>query len=585
METGKISKRAILVGLLGTAVVTTVIFSPHFATNDDTAIRDILSGAYTGTPSGHCIQLLYPLGALIAGLYGLIPGVPWFGALLFVFQWMSLAVISLCLYKAAKRTETPKASDDLKEAAGKPDKADPGSGRAEPLLSKALPWFCGLITVLGALLFYRELVFVQYTTTAGLLMAAAISIALAGGSGALAASLAVISFNLRSEMMLFLLPFLGLALLYKLNKSKESAKGAAGTIGALVLLMAVSIAGDSLAYGSAEWRQFRQLFDARTDIYDYYGVPAYEDSPDIYAKLGLSGTDYELLKNYNIDLSDKIDADTMTGLSEYAAKNRPLRPARQLYEAVYAYVYRFTHGQEAVYDLLALSLYVAIFITAVPGSKELAFALLTGALRTALWIFLLYRGRVPERITHPLYMAELIFLAMLLFAGKRRSRLRGILPVIIIVGALINVTALSQEYGAALEKNSEWEAIRLYCEENSDNLYYMDVYSTVAYTERIFGDVAGGDPVFRNFDTAGGWRVKSPLTEQRYAHLGKASGERFAKDFDFIYNPGTGLYPTEDPVTDDENLAYMERTLDGGISGIDLISADISPFRIVRIRK
>lgn len=57
-------------------------FDFYYDLNDDVLIKDILSGVYSGTPDGHTMQLLYPLGALLALLYrGL--SIPVFGAFCF----------------------------------------------------------------------------------------------------------------------------------------------------------------------------------------------------------------------------------------------------------------------------------------------------------------------------------------------------------------------------------------------------------------------------------------------------------------------------------------------------------------------
>lgn len=47
--------------------------------NDDTVMRDLLCGSYTGTPEGRNIQMLYPVGALISLFYRIFPKVPWYG--------------------------------------------------------------------------------------------------------------------------------------------------------------------------------------------------------------------------------------------------------------------------------------------------------------------------------------------------------------------------------------------------------------------------------------------------------------------------------------------------------------------------
>ena len=40
-----------------------------YAINDDINMRDIASGAYTGTPDGHLIFMLYPMGFVLKSLY------------------------------------------------------------------------------------------------------------------------------------------------------------------------------------------------------------------------------------------------------------------------------------------------------------------------------------------------------------------------------------------------------------------------------------------------------------------------------------------------------------------------------------
>ena len=46
-----------------------VFFDYYFDLNDDVLMKDILSGAYTGTPAGHNIQMLYPISAMISLFY------------------------------------------------------------------------------------------------------------------------------------------------------------------------------------------------------------------------------------------------------------------------------------------------------------------------------------------------------------------------------------------------------------------------------------------------------------------------------------------------------------------------------------
>ena len=49
-------------------IIPSVLFDFYYDLNDDTAIKDIISGTYTGIPSGYCIQMLYPLSFIRCGL-------------------------------------------------------------------------------------------------------------------------------------------------------------------------------------------------------------------------------------------------------------------------------------------------------------------------------------------------------------------------------------------------------------------------------------------------------------------------------------------------------------------------------------
>ena len=57
-------------------ILLTCLFGYHYELNDDIMIKDLLSGSYTGTPSGYCIQILYPLGVIVAFFYRIFRMLP-----------------------------------------------------------------------------------------------------------------------------------------------------------------------------------------------------------------------------------------------------------------------------------------------------------------------------------------------------------------------------------------------------------------------------------------------------------------------------------------------------------------------------
>ena len=79
-------------------------FDFFYDLNDDVLIKDILSGAYTGTPSGYNNQMMYPISVLIAVMYRLIPSVPWYGVMLMTGLAISVIIIVYRLLYYSKNT-------------------------------------------------------------------------------------------------------------------------------------------------------------------------------------------------------------------------------------------------------------------------------------------------------------------------------------------------------------------------------------------------------------------------------------------------------------------------------------------------
>ena len=138
---GRLWKILIFMGIMVACLA--IRFDFYYDLNDDTAIRDILSGRYTGEPSGYCIQMLYPLGWLIAAAYRAIRKISWYGLFLCACQFGVLALIAWRLLSVTKKV-----------------------------------WLQVILLILEGVLAFglmgRELVILQYSVTSGLCMAGAV---------------------------------------------------------------------------------------------------------------------------------------------------------------------------------------------------------------------------------------------------------------------------------------------------------------------------------------------------------------------------------------------------------------------------
>ena len=557
----------------------------YFDLNDDVLIRDILSGVYTGEPEALTAQLLWPLSALLAGLYRVLPDVPVFGA----FLWLCQAGSIFLILKRSLDAVSGSAAPGKIRAAG----TFSVSGSLKKLCLSLLE------TLLIAACLLYHLVFVQYTVTAGLLATAAIFTFLTvrerESERAVtfwlrclpAALLFWLAFCLRSEMGLLLLPLAGVGGIWKwaaraMRGPVFTGRNAASFLGLFGLILAGVLAcfgADRLACSDPEWQEFEALFDARTQVYDFYdaSLRSFEENREFYEGLGLTEAQCELLVNYNYGADDAIDAQVMEQIAAYGRKTRGAF-MHSLSEGVWLYVQRLKNNRSIVPDdqlpWLALEggfaalLLAAAFVRwraarkqkrqerdggnerewkdrkAFPKESGILWKLLLlGAVRSGLWMYLILRERVPERISHPLYFCELVMLAWLFLdtvcgmrqisgqqsSGWQTSGPEGLPVRVIRIAALVLSLAavviwLPQEAertDAEYARREQGNAVNLAAlsRYRQENLYLADVMSTVDFSEKLFTEkIRPG-----NYDLLGGWMCKSPHSEKKLAAFGYES--------------------------------------------------------------
>ena len=554
--------KKLLVSRLGKILLFTILFVVGLAVtfdfyydlNDDTTIKDIISGAYTGTPSGYSVQMLFPLSFCISLCYRAIPGISWYGLFLCVCQFGAWVLIAWRVTEMLKK-------------------------QWQQILALCFE----MLLFLGILI--RQLVIVQYSVTSGICMATAIFLYITCEEKELPRQylrqnivpvlLVVLSFMIRTEMCMMLLSFLLLAGVCKwIEQEKiftvQNVKRYFYLIGAALFGMAVALAMDKLSITASSereaWQSFQDFFDERTSLYDFYGIPSYEEHLTFYEGIGLSEESYTLLQNYNFSLDESIDehlledivqyqenlakmGDNLTVTAGFVSKN-------SLSEAIWLYKEQLLHAPNGVYVYLLLAAYISYVLLACKRKKsgwhwKIVFLLV---IRSILWIYLFMVDRVLDRITCPLLIAELVvLLAWIVQEGIQNKQKRiwssgvySLLGVCALLVLYVNVQKLQTEYNARERVNSRWEALLAYCAEHEDSYYAVDVYSStsyegVAYSEKIYKNV---DNTYRNFDICGGWLSKSPLMYEKLDKMQFATLEETLiaeEDAYFVVSPEKDL--------------------------------------------
>ena len=516
-------------------VLAGIFFDFYYDLNDDVLIKDILSGAYTGTPDAHSIQMLYPISFIISLFYKIIPTLPWLAIFL-------CGAHGLCFYLIAKRS-----LDFVKN-----------------IRSKLLLLVVEATLILT--LFLWELVMVQYTVTAALLAACACFLVFTSEKKdkasefwkkqAGAVLLVLLAFNVRSEMLLFMCPFIAFTGIVKWAKeeevfAKENVKKYMGLIGMILAGMMVSIVVDTVAYSSQDWKIFRDFFDARTRVYDYTWYPSYEEAEEFYRELGVTPARQELIDNYNFGLDESIDAELLWTIADYADTTGVKESfASQLKNAIGNYKWRTFNEVDSPYNFLVFIAYgMVLALAVVCKDKTVIWKIpLLFVFRSVSWMYVIWADRVPARISHPLYIIEFVILCAWMFSYVRsekivdaesvetigktestgsteskaeaksmRNPMRSLVMAAILLGvyAIIHLPAAWQNVNAEMQRRENVNAAMIeldaYVKQNPDNYYYIDVYSSVSFSEKMFKEV---DNRQKNYDILGGWASGSPLQKQ-----------------------------------------------------------------------
>lgn len=530
------NKIAAIVFLLAMMFIISIGFDYYYDLNDDVVMKDILSGAYTGTPDGHNIQMLYPVSLLISFCYKIVRSVPWYGIFLCACHYGCFYLIanrSLCFAK------TMRAKVSMLMAQG--------------------------FLIFG--FFLWELVFAQYTVTCTLLAATAVFLFYTTKDGLcpkdflkeniVGIILVMLAFYIRTEMLLLVMPFICLAGILKWSKEKcifckESFQKYLLVFGCMLCTMAVGYGVNTAAYHDSEWQEFYEFFDNRTTIYDYLGVPDYKEHKAFYDNAEISESEWMLFDNYNFGLSEEIDAYFLADMITYSKENitAAVPVVQRIKTAAYDYYYRTTHATDFPFNVLVLAAYVGVIALAIKQKdKTYIWKIpLFFAVRSVSWFYIQYGQRAPIRITHSLYLIEFLLLCACILTAcvKEKHTVKKIYMAAFLCFGLIfipfSVKNVFDESKRREAVNAEMQALGEYTSEQADSFYFLDVFSSVKYSEKMFRQV---DNEIANIDIMGGWANKSPLTKEKLSHFGIATTEEALLTRDNVYFVSYADKPTE----------------------------------------
>lgn len=485
-----------------------------YSTNDDRMIAEIVSGQFTGKPESYGIQMTYGFTWFLSKLYEIARELNWYGILLIGTQIFSFGTV---LYRLQSFSE------------------------------KCLTKITVLLTAifLYVILWLKVYVQLTYTTTAAFVGMAAIfwyATSKANWKNILmAVILSNIAFCIRPNVFYLFVPATGLVYLWKLIGKKDLKKGTIAAPFVILTVTAVLFVINASAYSKDGWKEFRDFFDVRTNVYDYYDLLPYSEYPELYEPSGISEEEFNMMRVYNYtvlgDLPKEFFPEYLEACKQME-KEQGISFVSRSVNAVKVFVkdiFSNTYGNENTFLFVVAAVLLILLVCLKEYALAIYLAVQSGVL-CFVWLYFTYWGRAIERIQVTM---SLIFLAVILHVmmemvqvlkkknldtAKDKKKLRNdrmstaLSLIALAITAVLNFNGYRHENIAKTNWYNDVQTIKEYCANDPDRLYYMDI----ATMTELYGKctIKNTEPEYINYISMGDWSAYCPHYEEKLKNHG-----------------------------------------------------------------
>ncbi len=542
--------------------------SIEFLTNDDLIMQMIANGLVSGQPDGHLVYSGFFWGWPLSLLYRITGAIDWYSmAQLF---WLVLgSVIVIC--KVIKKVRKP--------------------------IFKVLAGV--LFIIIWRITLFRCFAQLQFTVTAAFVGSVAVFYALLTDINedkskwirdlVLVSIFVLVSYNIRNMALFMLVPFAGAGWLGKWIgtgfKDKKTNLRFVSLAVCIIATLLVSEACNRAYYSGEEWDKYLSFNKQTENVFDYSGFSDYEQFRETYESIGMSKTDYEAIAYYDLQLlMEDINEDSLKTIYEMNPKGAI--PIGQVIKNFIGRNLGYTDRpiNLVVYLLWLTAAAIAVIQLIKDKNKFLLIDLaLLFAARMALWIYLIYEGRLPDRITWSLYIAELLVLT----AGLINVEYNKLYKRIVVVGTAL-VLAMACYVGipkagkivgdnkARSYYSTSFEQLLDYAAKNPENIYFLDANS-LANVSRLKKEHEGASIAF-----LGGWLPGCPVEQEQ---LTKHGIDNPTNHLDVLNNDSVYyVFKDSDITKEDYLLDFYSQYTDVLSEEVDYLETDCGiNFRVIRI--
>ena len=474
---------------------------------DDRSMMEIVSGQYLGMPDPHTIFMGYWYSLFLTGLYTVLPNVDWYAFCYIVMQVMCMILILFRLVRERER-------------------------KWEKVL-------CAVLALSSFAAFgVQATVQLSFTTTAAVLGVTVVFLyaaveKLEWKDAALLFFLLFLTSQVRFDIFCMTVPVCAVLWIFRVAVQGQRERIQFLMPAAALAVLALAMMGNFAGYGSAEWRAYKSYDNSRTAIYDFpdYTFPEYEGAEELYSSVGIeTKSRARTLINYNYTADDQITPEFFRDYIEAYQKMYPSEQTvvQRLVQSVKDYLKGVRDNRFYMQHLLGLAMYAGLVILAL-WKKEwglLGKTLCTGGIQGIMWIYLLYKGRIPDRVIYSMNLMLLVTAFLLWREIFPRISLPGAARKAGVVACMFVLCYLAGAQTAKFRgKNQElsrWnqniESLKEYCMEHPDNFYFNDVTSLAftTYNVRLWRD----QPYVMNYMSLGDWMSFSPIWKKKLEQEG-----------------------------------------------------------------
>ena len=408
--------------------------------------------------------------------------------------------------------------------------------------SFAKKWQGKIYLLTAAILLYLGLwlkVYVQltYTTTAAFVGMAAIFWYATSETNwknvLMTVLLANIAFCIRPNIFYMFVPATGLVYLWKMFGKKDFKKLTIAAPFIVLAVTAVFFVINAAAYSKDGWKEFRDFFDVRTNVYDYYDLRPYGENPELYEPYGISEEEFNMMRVYNYtvlgDLPKEFFPEYLEACEELEAE-QGINFVSKSVEAVKIFIKDVLRGGYGIQNTVLFAAAIVLLILLI-WKKNYPLTIYLGiqsAVICVVWLYFTYWGRAIERIQMTM---SLIFLAVILhvliemkemhlYRDETTGRLSGNGKASLILGMLsflliagINFKDFRNDNIAKTYWYGDVQTIKEYCAQDPDRLYYMDIATMTELYGRC--QIKNTEPEYINYISMGDWSAYCPHYEEK----------------------------------------------------------------------